>query len=248
MGAGRIRNQIAVIADDLTGAAELAGAALAHGLRAEVRTGWGSPVRSDADVVCFDSGSRSLPESEAAGAAASVGAAVQRWEPARVFKKCDSVLRGHVLAEIHALLEETLFEGAVLVPANPGKGRVIRDGRYLIGDQPLHQTAFSRDPEFPRATDVVAELLGDQDPRVEVPDAGCAREDRATRQSGVVERSSSQQLDKALEANRRHIARLDGAVQRERLRARRLRALERGVEDELCRWLVGQTRSEPHVR
>ena len=47
---------IVVIADDLSGAAELAGVASRHGLKAEVQTVFSAD--SEADVICVDAGTR----------------------------------------------------------------------------------------------------------------------------------------------------------------------------------------------
>ena len=94
---------IVVIADDLSGAAELAGAALRHGLSAEVQTAFFSGT--DADVVCVDTDSRLLPPAEAALKVAAVARDIDTTRPAWIFTKCDSVLRGPVLAEAHAVAE-----------------------------------------------------------------------------------------------------------------------------------------------
>ena len=55
---------IAVIADDLSGAAELANAAVQAGLSAEVQMRF--HAASDADVVCVDTETRSLSHEAAA--------------------------------------------------------------------------------------------------------------------------------------------------------------------------------------
>ncbi len=149
---------IVVIADDLSGAAELAGAALNHGLRAEVQTVFNPSA--DADVICLDTNSRSLTAAKAAMTVGETARAVARAEPAWIYKKCDSVLRGNVLAEIRAIMVATNKARATLISANPTRGRVIRGGEYFINDQPLHETAFANDPEHPRQTSRVTELLG----------------------------------------------------------------------------------------
>ena len=160
---------IVVIADDLSGAAELAGAALNRGLTAEVQTTF-TPA-TNADVVCVDADSRSLPDGEAARVVGEIAGAVANAKPEWIYKKCDSVLRGNVLAEVHAIMAATSHPRAVLISANPTRGRVIRDGEYFIHDQLLHTTAFASDPEHPRHTARVASLLGGDLNRVQTPDA-----------------------------------------------------------------------------
>ena len=67
----------------------------------------------------------------------------------RMFKKVDSVLRGPVAAEIEAALDGLGLDRAVLVPANPSRGRIIRDGAYFMDGVPLDETEFADDPMHP---------------------------------------------------------------------------------------------------
>jgi uncharacterized protein YgbK (DUF1537 family) len=100
-----------------------------------------------------------------------VAEAVARSRPTLVFKKCDSVLRGPVLAEARAAAAALGLSKLLVVSANPSRGRIIRDGIYLIEGRPLDQTGFARDPEHPRKSSRVAELLGDDLAGVAFPDA-----------------------------------------------------------------------------
>jgi uncharacterized protein YgbK (DUF1537 family) len=174
---------IAVLADDLSGAAELAGAALRHGLRAEVQTVFDRA--SDADVVCVDLDTRSGPAPAAAAAAAEAARLLAAARPAWIYKKCDSVLRGHVLAELRAIMDAASRPRAILIPANPSRQRVIRGGHLFVEGRPLQATSFARDPEHPRTTSNVAELLGGDLAGVSVPDADCAAD--LARQAALVD-------------------------------------------------------------
>jgi uncharacterized protein YgbK (DUF1537 family) len=69
--------------------------------------------------------------------AASAQAAMQRLAPHLqsadiAFKKIDSLLRGHVAAELAACMQH--FDHCVLAPAFPFQGRITRDGRQLTRD------------------------------------------------------------------------------------------------------------------
>jgi len=160
---------IVVFADDLSGAAECAGAAVSRGLSAEVQTVVSS--ESAADVVCIDTDSRSLPAEEAADRIVSMATEAAALRPAWVFKKCDSVLRGNVLAESCAVASVFGRASLLVVPANPSRGRVILDGIYRIDGRPLHETVFAHDPEHPRHSSLVADLLGVSEGDVSVADA-----------------------------------------------------------------------------
>lgn len=149
---------IGVIADDLTGAAEIAGIGLRHGLSAEVV--WEGPLENKADLICFDTDSRSLPAGEAGAKAAMaagwLGEAGAKW----IYKKVDSVLRGPVLAELQAVQGRLGLSQTLLVPANPSRNRVITGGNYFVNGSPIHQSEFARDPEYPRTNPSVLALLG----------------------------------------------------------------------------------------
>lgn len=148
---------IGVIADDLTGAAEIGAIGWRHGLRAEiVRDGEPS---GGADLVCVDTDSRSckaeIAAERAAAAARMLQAAGARW----IYKKVDSVLRGNVTQEVEAIMKQLGLNRALLLPVNPSLGRTIVGGEYSIHGQPIHHTEFANDPEHPRHSAQVLELL-----------------------------------------------------------------------------------------
>lgn len=163
---------IAVIADDLTGAAELGGIGLRHGLRTEIRMGVnreaapGTDAASktgaadDApDLLIMAADSRSRSESAAIEEMATITRRLRELHPAWVYKKTDSVLRGHVMAELRAHLDVLQLSSALLIPANPALGRTIRDGHYYLKEKPIHHSAFSIDPEFPILSSDIQDML-----------------------------------------------------------------------------------------
>ena len=127
---------IGVISDDLTGAAELGAVGLRYGLAAEIVAGEGAIAASD--LVCVDTNSRSTSREEAArrtaAAARQLNAAGAQW----VYKKVDSVLRGHVVAEVEAVMKAFGVDRALVVPANPLLGRIVRDGRDYVRGKLIH--------------------------------------------------------------------------------------------------------------
>jgi D-threonate/D-erythronate kinase len=147
----------AIVADDLTGAAEVAGVCLRYGLT--VAFGVESLPTEDADVRVIATDSRSMSLQEAVSLHQRLAILLKEAGIKELFKKTDSVLRGHVLAEMDALMSVYRMEIAVLQPANPEAGRCIRDGRYLIDGIPLSETGFAGDPDFPATTSSVKEWL-----------------------------------------------------------------------------------------
>jgi len=165
----RTPDPVVVLADDLSGAAEIAGIAFGRGYTAEVQRQF-EPA-SGAEVIVVDTDSRALSPEAAATRVEALTRAVITARPAWIYKKVDSVLRGNVRAEIEAVLQALGTSIAVLIPANPSRGRTIAGGRLLIDRVPLDQTAFRNDPEHPRNLSGVGELLGRSD-RIFVPDVG----------------------------------------------------------------------------
>ncbi|MFM7074044.1 MAG: four-carbon acid sugar kinase family protein [Planctomycetota bacterium] len=198
---------IAVVADDFSGAAEVAGWAVAAGYTAELCRDFAVDPRvenrvgdvgasdigardvgardvgagdvgatninvADADVVVLDTDSRGAPVAEAAARAGAVAAWLRALGVARVFQKIDSVLRGHVAAESHALRVGLGRRRSLVVPANPRRHRVVREGRYAIAGEPLHETHFAHDSDFPAWTDRVVELIERPAPRHHEPFRG----------------------------------------------------------------------------
>ena len=149
---------IAVVADDFTGAAEVAGLGLMHGLSVEldIEGIWSS----QADLLVIATDTRSKMLDEALEELQILSQKVAQQKPDWIYKKIDSVLRGHIIEETQCLVESLGMKGAIIIPANPDLGRVIINGNYYIDDKPLQSTSFSDDPEFRISTSSVTGLLG----------------------------------------------------------------------------------------
>ncbi len=151
------RNKTVVIADDITGAAEIAGVALRHGVSAVLTTNIAEPI-PETDVFIIATDTRSGNEDNARNVVEQISKNLKDVD-CQIFKKTDSVLRGHIIAELQTIVNIKGFDCALLLPQNPSKGRVIIEGKYLINNVPLDKTDFRNDPEFPSFTSCVEELL-----------------------------------------------------------------------------------------
>ncbi|MGW0456440.1 four-carbon acid sugar kinase family protein [Streptomyces tendae] len=143
---------LVVLADDLSGAAECA--AVLPGCR-RILLDPAAPVRPwETPVIDLDSRRRTP-----AGAARLVAQATGRHAAtgARLLKKADSLLRGHLAAETSEFAAGA--SGLVVAPAVPAAGRTVRDGVVRLHGVPLHHTeAWRAEPgPVPRS---VAEALG----------------------------------------------------------------------------------------
>lgn len=148
---------ITILADDITGAAEIAGVCLRCGLTVLFGVNQIPEGLADARVIATDS--RSLSAQEARLLHRELAEAIGPISAKSVFKKTDSVLRGHVVAEIDEWMDVLGFDDSVLQPANPSTGRCVLDGRFTINGLGLRETDFNRDSDFPAWTSSVEGLL-----------------------------------------------------------------------------------------
>ncbi len=149
---------ITVVADDITGAAEMAGIGYRFGLRVGFLTEVEGKL-PECDLLVLATDTRSMSEQEAVAETHRVVRELKGRGVRTFFKKTDSALRGHIVAELRAFLQETDCTKALLMPQNPSKGRIVKQGVYYINGQPLHETSFAYDPEFPANSSVVTERL-----------------------------------------------------------------------------------------
>lgn len=160
---------VLVIADDFTGAAEIAGIGWRFGLPTQLLRG--ERARPADGLTVIDTDTRLLSDADAADRVSNFLENSSKFN--LVFKKIDSVLRGPVRSEVHAALRATKLWRASLVPQNPSRARIIRQGIYFVDDKPLEQTEFANDPHHPAKTSNVRERigLGFHDESIEIHDA-----------------------------------------------------------------------------
>ena len=156
-----LKPKILVLADDLTGAAEIGGIAFQHGLKVRILTGIKDFDAVSEEVSVIDTGSRSYEPEQAFQAVRKMISGLDLTGCDLVFKKVDSVLRGPVVAEARAMLSASGFDRVLMIPANPSRNRIIRDGRYAIGGVPLNESEFRMDPLHPRISSSISRLLED---------------------------------------------------------------------------------------
>jgi len=149
---------VAIIADDLTGAADSGVQLVRSGYRtAVVFRGTAIPPSEDLDVIVVDTDSRSLPAGFAAKRVVEAGQAVRAARV--VYKKIDSTLRGPIPAELAAALEATGRSKAVVAPAFPSAGRRTEGGVQLVYGEPVHETGLAQGPRTPVSEGHIPTLL-----------------------------------------------------------------------------------------
>jgi uncharacterized protein YgbK (DUF1537 family) len=138
-----------VVADDLTGACDIAAALLPWegGVLVEAYDTPAEPLLTGLRVC--NTQSRVL---EADAARAAVRRALPRRSADRasvVLKKIDTALRGHLGAELEAAMHAVGAAEGFVLAAIPAVGRTTIGGLQLIDGIPVHRTAFAEDPLHP---------------------------------------------------------------------------------------------------
>lgn len=125
---------VGMVADDLTGALDAAAPFADRGLRTIVIvspqgvTDANARYLDDAEVICINTASREISEQEAGRRVTAATAALKARSPQLFYKKVDSRLKGHLVAELRAMLVASDCDDIVLAPAIPDLGRVVVAG------------------------------------------------------------------------------------------------------------------------
>ncbi|WGF86764.1 four-carbon acid sugar kinase family protein [Marinivivus vitaminiproducens] len=151
--------RVAIIADDLTGALDAAAPFAGRGMATVAATGadgLDAALARRPDVLTVSTASREAAPEEAGRRCAAVAERVARAGPAILFKKIDSRLKGHLEAEIGAVMTAFGQDRLLVAPGIPDLGRIVADGAVQ---------GFGAAVPIP-----VAERLGDLARRAAVPD------------------------------------------------------------------------------
>ncbi len=145
--------KLGCVADDFTGATDLANNLVRAGMRVVQTIGVPSLPIADADAVVVALKSRTSPVAQAV--AQSVAAA--RWlreqgAPQIYFKVCstfDSTAQGNIGPVALALLDEVGDDFALVTPAFPENGRTVFKGHLFVGDLLLSDSPMRHHPLTP---------------------------------------------------------------------------------------------------
>jgi uncharacterized protein YgbK (DUF1537 family) len=159
------------VADDFTGATDLAAALHSRGLRAAVVIG-DRPVRDEQvaglDAVVVALKSRTAPVEEAVRASLGAADRLIGWGADRFYVKyCstfDSTDEGNIGPVLDALRERLGTDRSVVVPAFPANGRTVRDGSLFVGDDLLEHSSMRHHPLTPMTRSRLRDLLAPQTP------------------------------------------------------------------------------------
>lgn len=155
------------IADDFTGATDLAGMLVANGMRTVQMIGVpaGAPPR-DADVVVVALKSRTSPVAQAvAESLAALNWLRQLGCRQFYFKYCstfDSTPAGNIGPVADALMDALGVDFTIACPAFPDNGRTVYQGHLFVGDKLLSESGMQHHPLTPMTDSNLVRVLQPQ--------------------------------------------------------------------------------------
>jgi uncharacterized protein YgbK (DUF1537 family) len=160
--------ELGVIADDITGACDVAAGVTQAGLPAEVRLGVPDaavPPVSACVIVALKS--RTAPVADAVGESASAARVLRGWHARHVYQKyCstfDSTDTGNIGPVADALLDQAgAGSASVGTPATPAAGRTMHRGHLFVGDRLLSESSLAHHPLTPMRDPDLVRVLGRQ--------------------------------------------------------------------------------------
>ncbi len=157
---------IGVIADDVTGATDVAAALSRAGLQTLLAFDAATHVAGDADAIVIGLKTRSIPVADAVATSLVALRTLQNAGVTRFyFKYCstfDSTDAGNIGPVTEALALALDVSTVVTTPAAPIHGRTVNDGDLYVFDVPLHETHMAHHPITPMCDSNLVRLLTPQ--------------------------------------------------------------------------------------
>ncbi len=180
-------------------------------------------------VLAVNTSTRHLAPAAARVRVEAAGRHLREWSPRITFKKIDSTLRGPVPDEVAAAMGAFGRRTALVCPAFPAAGRIVREGGVLVYGTPLRETEYVLDLRTPAPSEPLEAFIGRAGP-VSFLGADRASSDRPLA-PGIVLADAETDADLAELAQL--VARRPGEV---------LGVGSDGLAQGLARWLGGEER------
>jgi uncharacterized protein YgbK (DUF1537 family) len=159
---------IGCIADDFTGATDVASALAESGLKTALVFGVDGLAENldDTPAVVVALKTRSLPPAEAVAISAEAAQTLLRLGFRRIYLKyCstfDSTALGNIGPVADAVIALTGARSTLFCPALPSNGRTVYQGHLFVGDRLLSESSMRDHPLNPMTDSSVVRLLGRQ--------------------------------------------------------------------------------------
>ncbi|MYS15025.1 hypothetical protein GTW73_13825, partial [Streptomyces sp. SID4982] len=165
--------RLGAIADDFTGATDLANNLVRAGMRVvqliDVPEDGGAALAQDADAVVIALKSRTVPVAEAVDASLRALAWLRGAGAEQIyFKYCstfDSTPAGNIGPVTEALMDALDTDFTVATPAFPDNGRTVFKGHLFVGDVLLSESGMRHHPLTPMTDSDLVSVLGAQTTR-----------------------------------------------------------------------------------
>ena len=163
------RAVLGAIADDFTGATDLANALVRQGMRTVLMLGQPSgPVPDGVDALVVALKTRTIPAVDAVAQSLQALAWLREAGVRQIyFKYCstfDSTDQGNIGPVADALLEALNSDFATVCPAFPGAGRTIYHGHLFVNGRLLSESSMRNHPLTPMHDADLVRVLGRQTP------------------------------------------------------------------------------------
>ena len=153
---------LAVIADDLTGAADSGIQFGRFGIQVLLvphQELAAMDPESIKGILTVSTESRNLSPTVAGEWVRQTAMAVDRLEPQLIYKKIDSCMRGNVGAEVAALADLYGCRGVLIAPAFPAQGRTTLHDVHYVRNIRVADSEMARDPASPVRASRLSELI-----------------------------------------------------------------------------------------
>ncbi|UJW30586.1 four-carbon acid sugar kinase family protein [Saccharothrix sp. AJ9571] len=162
---------LGAIADDFTGATDLAIMVRRNGYRVAVAIedhDPGEQARAGLDALVIALKTRTAPVDEAVRASRAALGRLRHWGARQIYVKyCstfDSTDQGNIGPVLDAVADELGAERVVVAPSLPANGRTVYHGHLFVGGDLLEHSSMRHHPLTPMTRSRVADLLRPQTP------------------------------------------------------------------------------------
>ena len=157
--------RLLIIADDFTGALDIgvqfAACDVCNWEGIDPETMLRSFMNSCA-VLVVDAETRHLSPAQAGEVVGKIVAQAEELAIPYIYKKTDSALRGNIGAELSAMMAAGKGRQLPFFPAFPQMGRITFAGVHYIGQTPVAESVFGRDPFEPVKQSLVSDIIAEQ--------------------------------------------------------------------------------------
>lgn len=155
--------EIAIVADDLTGALDTGVQFAKRGYHTALQVVTSHyQIESPSpgiEVLIIDAEQRHLSDEKAAEKLFALVTQVKAFSPHYLFVKTDSGLRGPIGASLQAASLVYGNELLAFIPSFPELGRIAKDGQYFVEGKPVKESVFGKDPLNPVAITALKDLF-----------------------------------------------------------------------------------------